>query len=29
MKDRLITIVLSVASTFGLMKAGPDRAQGT
>jgi hypothetical protein len=25
MKDRLLTIVLSVAATFGLMKAGPER----
>ena len=26
MKDRLITVVLSVAATFGLMKAEPQRA---
>ena len=27
MKDRLVTIVLSVAATYGLMKAGPEPAK--
>ena len=28
MKDRLVTIALSVAATYGLMKSGPERREG-